>query len=421
MKTSLMSLPRSLLLIGVVILGSNFLLPIMYFYSLIGGESAGWVKTLLSFLSIAAMFPFEFIYAYLKGNPIFPLVWVSMVTISVAAMFWLTSWARKIFIVMGVVHVTIMGYLTFMKYGQPGFLDYFFKCYFHMVVTGAYIGLLTTPDIRARFVIIPRSADVSASAQPKKGVPPDAKGYHNLGQAYVKLQRDTDAIQSFQKAIAISPHNPDFQYELGMAYLRERNYPEAIRALKEALRLKPGYPAALYHLGIVYQQEGCYQQAIEVFEQVVEAMADNHHLFELLGKSYLACGRHKDAVKAFQKASELNPTNNDAYYQIGYILLSKLDKYQHAEEALRKSIQLRPDFADAHFQFGLACIKLNHYKDAIRAFKEVIRLEEDHAQAHYHLGFTYAMIKDFPSAQREYERLKQIDQDLAETLLMLLK
>jgi tetratricopeptide (TPR) repeat protein len=419
MKISFNLLPRGLIFIGAVVSISNLFLCVTYFYSL-SVDSAGWVNAVLSFLSIAAMFPFEFVDVYVKGNVIFPLVWILMVTLSTGGMFWLKPWPRKIFIVMGIVHITLTGYLTFMKYGQPGFLDYFFKCYFYLVITGAYIGFLTTLDIRARFLIVPPAAGTRTPLS-KKEAAPDAKGYYNLGQAYVKLQRDADAIQSFQKAIAIVPHNPDFHYELGRTHLRSRNYPEAIRAFKEALRIKPAYPQVLYHLGIVYQQEGCYQQAIEAFEQIVEKMPDNHHLFELLGKSYLACARHQDAVKAFQKASELNPGNNDAYFQIGYILLAKLDKYKHAEEALRKSIQLRPDFPDAHFQFGLACIKLNHYKDAIQAFKEVIRLEDDHAQAHYHLGFTYAMIKDFASARREYERLKRIDQDLAGTLLMLLK
>ncbi len=408
-------------IIGWSIIVSNLSLLLVLYLFRIKPESH-WVRTVVSFVSMTAVFPIDFFYMYLREFELVHLFWIGLVTFSSIDILRLNPWARIIFIVLNIVHAVCLTYLVLWQMGKPSFLDYFFKLYFNLVAVGTFVGFLTIAEVRAQFPVELQRIKLKLWFKKiirKEPTITDATSYYNLGLAYSRLERLSEASEALLKAIAIEPHNPRIHFELSKIYAKKKDHANAIKGLREALRLDPNLAEAYYLLGLMYQQEGCDQEAIEVLEKGRILLHRNPQVFKSLGKSYMSVDRFKEAIEALQRAILLNPKDDDSYFQLGIIYLNKLEQYKEAQEALRTSVRLNPGSKEALFSLGMSNVKLKRYKDALRAFKEVIRLDANHAQAHYYLGLAYATIEDFDSARREQKILKVLDVDLANSLELL--
>jgi len=82
---------------------------------------------------------------------------------------------------------------------------------------------------------------------------PDRAGLHNnRANALLGLKRFEDAIESYDTAIALSPHYPDAYSNRGVALKELKRFDEAIESFRKALALKHDYHEAIYNRGQVH-------------------------------------------------------------------------------------------------------------------------------------------------------------------------
>jgi len=410
--------PVGISLVGWAVSIGNILLFVSYYYIFLTQQTPA-PPQFIKILAMVAVFPEDFFLAYLSSSWMVHFCWMFVVTISAFGILLLNSFARKVFIVMNIVHGAILTYIVIMHYGQADFMEYIFKLYFNYTFIFAYLGFVTIPEVRVLFK--PAGLFIASGRSPAgRKVVPDAQGYYHLALAYSRLHRVADAVMALQKAIGINAEDDRYHYELGLLYIKQKHSAAAIQALKEAVRINPAHFQAIFQLGGLYQLEGCGREAVMFLEKAAGLQPGNAQVFRQLGKAHMLTENYPAAVESLEKALHLNTRDPEIHYQLGWIYLNKLGKFEEAKNALRSAIQLKPEFLDAHFQMGMACIKLNRYKDALRAFKDVVYREEDHKQAHYQMGFVYVMLKDLDSARREYQAVHRVDPDLAERLRMLI-
>ena len=81
---------------------------------------------------------------------------------------------------------------------------------------------------------------------------------NNLAYIYSERfpERIDRAIELAQKAVSLSPDNPDIIDTLGWAYFRKNRFDQAIRFLDQSLALRPDSPVVLYHLGVSHLCDG---------------------------------------------------------------------------------------------------------------------------------------------------------------------
>ncbi len=378
------------------------------------------VGQIVSWFSIVAVFPASFFYGYMADKWLAQILWVLMMIVFSIGILQFSQLARKIFIIFNIVHIVVLSFITFARSGTNEFLDYFFLWYFNLVASGAYVGFITTTEVRQQFGKFRNWDAFIKKIRFKTADKAAANSYNNLGVTYGRLGRYDDAVLALQKAIRLNPQHAEYHFQLGMIFVQKKEYGNAIAAFKEAIRLDPNQAKSVYQLGLAYKKEGCDREAIVILEEAIQlqpGQADGH---DDLGRAYMSTGRWSDAIKSFEKSVSVNFNNHVAFYQMG-VCYAQLEQYKEAREILRKSIRLNTDLADTHFQMGVVCLKLMSYKEAIREFKEVLRLDPDNRQAHYQLGFAYTLIKDFDSARREHKLLKNLDSDLADNLWLLLR
>jgi len=81
--------------------------------------------------------------------------------------------------------------------------------------------------------------------------PEDGKTWQALGNLYFDTERPTDAIEAYNKSLAIIPGDPNILTDLGVMYRRTGKPEKAVDAFDRAIAADPGHETARFNKGIV--------------------------------------------------------------------------------------------------------------------------------------------------------------------------
>ncbi|HYM78204.1 MAG TPA: tetratricopeptide repeat protein [Candidatus Dormibacteraeota bacterium] len=105
--------------------------------------------------------------------------------------------------------------------------------------------------------------------------PNDYDSLVKLADVYYDGQQYANAIQYYERALAIHPENPDVRTDMGTAYWYSGNADKAISELQMSLKYRPGHPQSLFNLGwIKWQGKADAKGAIEVWQQLLKTNPD---------------------------------------------------------------------------------------------------------------------------------------------------
>lgn len=196
--------------------------------------------------------------------------------------------------------------------------------------------------------------------------------YDGMGYAYSQLGRLDDAISSSQEGLKLS-RDPLLYLTIGAAYIKKNDAKNAITYLEKALetdaKIVPAYPMLIS----LYYQSNRTEEARRLEERY------QHVLLVVQSKEYVnrglqdeENGRSDAAAEDFKEAIAIDPSNPDAYGQLGYLDLNN-GMINEAIECESKALELDPN--DAMADYWLAVIYMNSGKAevAIKYFKEYIR------------------------------------------------
>lgn len=105
--------------------------------------------------------------------------------------------------------------------------------------------------------------------------PADYDALVKLGDLYYDGQQFPNAIQYYDRALAIHPENPDVRTDLGTAYWYTGNADKALAELETSLKYKPGHPQTLFNLGWVkWQGKADAKGAVEAWQTLLKTNPD---------------------------------------------------------------------------------------------------------------------------------------------------
>jgi tetratricopeptide (TPR) repeat protein len=147
-------------------------------------------------------------------------------------------------------------------------------------------------------------------------------------------------------------------YELGASIGMQNRHMEALECFDKAIALNRNNPAALYNKGVALQSLGEPSSAVEAYQKAIQTgtkasdwstVASAHNN---MGTALDELGKHNEAVEAYQKAiqtgtkAEKWSTVASAHNNMG-TALTKLGKHNEAVEAYQKAIELRKFLPDS--------------------------------------------------------------------------
>jgi tetratricopeptide (TPR) repeat protein len=164
------------------------------------------------------------------------------------------------------------------------------------------------------------------------------------------------AIAVLQETTAADPSKDLLWAYLGDAYVGGKKYSEAVDAFQKAIAIKPD--SAVYHnaLANAYNKAGQPDKAIAEYTQAAQMdPANAASSYFNIGVVNYNTNKADDAVAAFDKSIDKDPNRADAYYYKGMALVTKATlgkdgKYSAVPgtvEAFQKYLELKPDGANA--------------------------------------------------------------------------
>ncbi|HJQ20326.1 MAG TPA: tetratricopeptide repeat protein [Gemmatimonadaceae bacterium] len=215
------------------------------------------------------------------------------------------------------------------------------------------LGLTSRPLTRMQEPVDP--ATVSPQGQPRETSTVGARGALRIA---VERPRNAEAAQLFMDAV-IAHRNDDVA--------------NARLLYEKALALTPDDPDLLNNLGVLYSSQHEIDRAIDLLRKAVSLAPGNAGAWTNLGYALREAGRSADAVIAFQRALTLDPKRPAAQISLAqqYIAMGSI---QQARDVVNHVIAADSTSAEAYYTLGQVLEMVGDKPGAIQAYGNFLRL-----------------------------------------------
>jgi tetratricopeptide (TPR) repeat protein len=297
--------------------------------------------------------------------------------------------------------------------------------------------------------------------------------YNNLGALYLRMGEFPRAVEILKKGLSIDPAMPSASALLGISFYEMREYADARRPLETALRSNPkddnaelvlakdliklgDCNAAETHLALLAHREPKNQEIWYLLGQVyttlatdsyekVDAINPNSVLsHEIRGDVMASMNNYPGALLEYKKAVELgpkepgthykladaywkleewgsaqkefdaeltnDPTNCEAQWKLGNILLQQHLDPQQALQDINKAVALCPSVTDARVDRARALLLLNRPADALQDLNAAEKADPDEPSIHFLLSQAYRGVGRTKEAQAEMQVFAKLEQ-----------
>ena len=150
-----------------------------------------------------------------------------------------------------------------------------------------------------------------------------ASTYIEKGWSLISLGDYAGAIQSLDKALALSPGEVQAQSLLGWAQMLHEDYDDALGTFSRVLMKEPANALARINVGYICLKKRIFGEAIEHLSKAIRLDNDRKatlYAHYYLGLVYLEREMFEDAQTFFRKTLKLGPNLIEAYFELGRAL-----------------------------------------------------------------------------------------------------
>ncbi len=167
----------------------------------------------------------------------------------------------------------------------------------------------------------------------------DAQTHFSLGNAYLKLDRYTQARERYQQALELDPNYQQVHLNIGVSFYRQNNFKAAEEEYQRELTLHPESVMAMNNLGALALHQGNNEEASRWFGKALALKSYYNDARINLAESvfrqgyYLAqAEKFLEAAVLFQEAVDLAPSRSMYRYNLAVVLAAT----GHTDQALQQ-------------------------------------------------------------------------------------
>ena len=203
--------------------------------------------------------------------------------------------------------------------------------------------------------------------------PDYAEAHYNLGRLLVEQGQLNDAIAHYERAAAINPADAEAQNNLGVTLFGIGRADDAIAHYQKALEIRPDYAEASCNLANALIAKGDLDGAIARYKACLAAIPDQEEAQYNLASALLHKGRTDEAIVEYQKVLQMHPESADAHANLGSALLAK-GRVRDAMAEYTKALQISPENLAA--LSNLAWLLATSADSSLRNGSEAVHLAE---------------------------------------------
>ena len=119
------------------------------------------------------------------------------------------------------------------------------------------------------------------------------------------------------------------------------------------------------------------------------------------GVALAQSGNSHDAVKNLERAVAIDPTNDQAFYNLALVHI-ETRSYERAKQNLQQAITINGQVAGYYEKLGTILMELSDWNGAKEAFEKSIELDPDLFKAYFKLAQVFEELEDRQSALQRY-------------------
>ncbi len=230
--------------------------------------------------------------------------------------------------------------------------------------------------------------------------------YLNLGIAYFRAGRYSEAEKPLRTFLGEQAGNLQARQLLGLCLLEQDRFPEAIEELESAQQDGPRDLSLVLALATAYVRSGREQESRKVVE-MLQQRGDSPELHLVLGIGYARGEETEKAIQEFQTARRWNPKLPWVHKRLAEVL-AKLNRTDEAIPLYREELKLSPRDAEASYQLGAIFERRRRDAEAEKLLGAAIRFRPAYGDACYTLGKLYQRQGKLRSALTMLERAARL-------------
>lgn len=205
--------------------------------------------------------------------------------------------------------------------------------------------------------------------------------YVKMGDIHMGRGDYPAAERAFREASDRDPRNFEAAYNHGLALQLLERVSDAIKAYLRALSIRPDDREANLNLATAYLQLGEATQALPYAERAAQIDPSHGPSRVNLGAVYNALTRYEDAVREYEAAAELLDLDKSPELLLNLAdTLGKINRHQEMANTLERLVAASPS-AQAYERLGSARFRLRDYEGSLGAFRKAIELDSKHFPA----------------------------------------
>ena len=217
-----------------------------------------------------------------------------------------------------------------------------------------------------------------------------AQIYYELGHLYMQKEDKLNSVSAFKLALERDPENPFYNNSLGYAYAKAELYDDAIEHYQKAIAINPDSEwtsIVCQALGAIYAgSKGNIEAAISTYQAGIILDPKNYDLYIALGDIYMADYDLDKAIHSYCDAVTLDPEEERGYSKLGIALWEK-DYLEEALVAYHKAVEINPENAFSQNNLGILYLDgLMNAEEALEYFETAISLNPNYTLAYFNAG-----------------------------------
>jgi tetratricopeptide (TPR) repeat protein len=238
-----------------------------------------------------------------------------------------------------------------------------------------------------------------------------AKLYQEANQ-YLAAGNAEAALESYRKALQLSPRDAKLHYNLSLAFDRTGDLVSERKELDRTVEFDPNLAVAQNQLGFLALQSGQQAMAEKFFKKALAIDSTFAEAQSNLAVLYSQQGKNAEAAQLFQQAIENDPKYPKARVNLG-LLMAQQGTFTEAEKQFRAAIEVDANYADAYAALGMLQAKTGRGGEAVKSFQKAVTLEPGSAQAHLNLGIALVDQFDRPGGFTQFSEAVRLGPELA--------
>jgi len=237
-----------------------------------------------------------------------------------------------------------------------------------------------------------------------------ATDWNARGMSFATLNRWTEALECYDKAIALEADAAALHSNRGNA-LRHLGRPEeSLAAYDRAIALDPLNAPAFENKALLYAHAQRNQEALACVERSIAldpTKADPHVIRGvLLGR----LGRAQEEIDAYRAAIDIDPRNVEAWFNQANAL-SRINRVL-AIQCVDNALSCDPAYVAGWDLKGTLLSELGRGAEAVACHQEAVKLNPRDGRLRYNLGNSWSSIERLEEARESYEAATRLSPEM---------